>query len=90
MTSSGWTRQRRCEYRQTTVQEPWGATKAITATACKLAILVYRMLRDRLPYRERTAADYDQQQRSRILRGLRRRAASLGCEIVDAKTGVVM
>ena len=26
MTSSGWTRQRRCEYRQTTVQEPWGAT----------------------------------------------------------------
>ena len=27
MTSSGWTRQRRCEYRQTTVQEPWGATR---------------------------------------------------------------
>ena len=26
MTSSGWQRQRRCEYRQTTVQEPWGAT----------------------------------------------------------------
>ena len=26
MTSSGWTRQHRCEYRQTTVQEPWGAT----------------------------------------------------------------
>ena len=25
-TSSGWTRPRRCEYRQTTVQEPWGAT----------------------------------------------------------------
>ena len=24
MTSSGWTRQLRCEYRQTTVQEPWG------------------------------------------------------------------
>ena len=28
MTSSGWTRQHRCEYRQTTVQEPWGATAA--------------------------------------------------------------
>ena len=26
VTSSGWTRQHRCEYRQTTVQEPWGAT----------------------------------------------------------------
>ena len=67
-----------------------GKAKAITATARKLAILVYRMLRDRLPYRERTAADYDQQQRSRILRGLRKRAASLGCELIDAKTGVVM
>ena len=28
MTSSGWTRPRRCEYRQTTVQEPWGDTLA--------------------------------------------------------------
>ena len=26
-TSSGWTRQRRSEYRQTTVQEPWGSTR---------------------------------------------------------------
>ena len=67
-----------------------GKPKALTATARKLAILVYRMLRDRLPYRECTAADYDQQQRTRILHGLRKRAASLGCELVDAKTGVVM
>ena len=29
-TSSGWTRPRRCEYRQTTVQEPWGATELHT------------------------------------------------------------
>ena len=28
-TSSGWTRPRRCEYRQTTVQEPWGATSVV-------------------------------------------------------------
>ena len=27
-TSSGWTRRRRSEYRQTTVQEPWGSTLA--------------------------------------------------------------
>ena len=32
MTSSGWTRQRRCEYRQTTVQEPWGATRPTRTT----------------------------------------------------------
>ena len=33
MTSSGWTRQRRCEYRQTTVQEPWGATRPACSRA---------------------------------------------------------
>ena len=32
-TSSGWTRQRRSEYRQTTVQEPWGSTAARTSLA---------------------------------------------------------
>ena len=61
--------------------------KAITATARKLAILVYRMLRDKINYLEPSAADYHQQQRSRILRGLRRRAHSLGLEIVDTSTG---
>jgi transposase len=64
--------------------------KAITATARKLAILVYRMLRDKMNYQEPSAANYDQQQRSRILRGLRRRAHSLGFEIVDTSTGLVM
>jgi transposase len=67
-----------------------GKAKAITATARKLAILVYRMLRDHTPYRECSAADYDQQQRSRILRGLRKRAASLGLELVDTQSGLVM
>ena len=32
-----------------------GKAKAVTATARKLAILVYRMLRDRIPYRESSA-----------------------------------
>jgi transposase len=67
-----------------------GKAKAITATARKLAILVYRMLRDRMPYREISSSDYDRQQRSRILRGLRKRAASLGLDLVDTQTGLVM
>jgi transposase len=67
-----------------------GKAKAITATARKLARLVYRMLRYRTPYHELSAADYDRQQRSRILRGLRKRAASLGFELVDTSTGLVM
>ncbi|HME72159.1 MAG TPA: transposase [Myxococcota bacterium] len=67
-----------------------GKAKAITATARKLALLVYRMLRYRTPYHALSAADYDRQQRSRILRGLRKRAASLGFELVDTQTGLVM
>ena len=67
-----------------------GKAKAITATARKLAILVYRMLRHETNYQELSAADYDKQQRARILRGLRKRAASLGFQLVDTQTGVVM
>ena len=44
MTSSGWTRQHRCEYRQTTVQEPWGATA--WRTACQSAGVPTRFLHD--------------------------------------------
>ena len=67
-----------------------GKAKTITATARKLALLVYRMLQGKIQYQEMSAADYDRQQRSRILRGLRRRAASLGLELVDTSTGLVM
>jgi transposase len=66
-----------------------GKPKAITATARKIALLVYRMLRDRIPYQELSTADYDKLQQSRTLRGLRRRATSLGFELVDTQTGLV-
>jgi hypothetical protein len=48
------------------------------------------MLRNGMAYHEMTSTDYDQQQRSRILRGLQRRAGSLGLELVDTNTGLVM
>jgi transposase len=67
-----------------------GKAKAITATARKLAILVYRMLRDKLTYTEESATHYDSRQRSRQLRRLRGRARSLGFELVDTTTGLVM
>ena len=63
--------------------------KAITATARKLAILVYRMLKYKMPYHETSAAEYNQRQHTRILRGLRKRAKTLGFELVDASTGLV-
>ena len=63
---------------------------AMTATARKLALLVYRMLKYNLPYHQTSAAEYDKRQRTRILRGLRKRATSLGFELVEASTGLVV
>jgi len=67
-----------------------GKAKAITATARKLAILVYRTLKDRLVYQDPGAAAYDAQHRTRVIRRLRQRAANLGFTLVDHDTGEVL
>jgi transposase len=67
-----------------------GKPKAITATARKLAILIYCMLRDHSPYREQPAAVYDERLRKRVLHGLRRRAQSLGFDLVQIDNGLVL
>ena len=61
----------------------------MTATARKLALLVYRLLTYNRPYEQTSAAEYDERQHTRILRGLRKRATSLGFELVEASTGLV-
>ena len=66
-----------------------GKAKAITATARKLAILVYRTLKDGLVYRDPGAEAYDAQHRTHVLRRLRQRAENLGFALVDLKTGAV-
>ena len=63
---------------------------ANTATARKLAILVYRVLKGELVYRDPGAAGYDTQQRSRLLHRLRRQATTLGFELVNRTTGEVL
>ncbi len=67
-----------------------GKPKAITATARKLAILIYCMLRDRSPYREQPAAVYDERHRTRLLHSLRKRAQSLGFDLVQTDTGLIL
>jgi len=67
-----------------------GKPQAVTATARKLAILVYRALKGELTYRDPGADAYDQQQRARVLRSLRKRAATLGFELVNRETGEVL
>ncbi len=61
-----------------------GPEQAITATAHKLARMVYYMLKHRKPYRSLSAADYDAQQHHRELKALERRAAKLGMTLTPA------
>lgn len=67
-----------------------GKPQAITATARKLAILIYRALKGELAYRDPGADTYDAQQRTRVLRRLRQRAATLGFELVSRETGELL
>jgi transposase len=59
-----------------------GPAKATTATAHKLARIVYFMLKNRTPYLDPGVTYYEQQYRDRAIRNLRRRAATLGLELV--------
>lgn len=67
-----------------------GKPQAITATARKLAILIYRALKGTLVYQDPGAAAFDVQQRTRVRRRLRQRAATLGFELVNRETGEVL
>ncbi|WP_440588197.1 peptidase C39 family protein [Bradyrhizobium genomosp. III] len=55
-----------------------GKSKAVTATARKIAVLCYNTLRHGMPYRDPGADQYERQYRSRVLANLQRRAKSLG------------
>jgi transposase len=67
-----------------------GKAKAITATARKLAILVYRTLKDGLPYKDPGAAAYEAHHRVHVLRRLRQRAANLGFALINRETGELL
>jgi transposase len=55
-----------------------GAPKALTATARKLAVIFYRMVTRREPYREAGETAYTQQQKDRFLKRLKRQAKQFG------------
>jgi transposase len=67
-----------------------GKPKAITATARKLAILVYRMLKGEITYADPGAAAYDARRRQAALRNLRKRAQFFGFALLDPKTGQLL
>jgi hypothetical protein len=64
--------------------------KTITATARKLAVLVYRVLSGDLIYNDPGATAYRQLNRARELKSLRKRAKLLGFQLVDRSSGEVL
>jgi len=67
-----------------------GKAKAITATARKLAILVYRTLHSDFHYEDPGAVAYESQHRGRTLRNLRKRAQILGFGLINLDTGELL
>ena len=67
-----------------------GKAKAITATARKLAILVYRVLKGEIVYADPGATTYDARHRDSTIRRLRRHAAALGFSLVNGQTGEIL
>ena len=61
-----------------------GKAKAVTATARKIAVLFYRMLKEGKSYHDPGANYYDAQYQKRVLTGLKKRAQSLGYELIAA------
>ncbi len=63
-----------------------GAPKAITATARKLAVIIYNMLKHGKAYVDRGAQYYEQKYRATMVKNLRRRAKELGYVLMEATT----
>jgi transposase len=66
-----------------------GKPKAITATARKLALLVYRVLSGDLVYQDPANA-YHQLHLAPELKSIRRRATQFGYDLIDRSTGEVL
>jgi transposase len=60
-----------------------GKAKAITATARKLAVIIYHMIARGVPFQDPGLQAHDEQHRQRVLKNLRKRAKSLGFQLIQ-------
>jgi transposase len=60
-----------------------GAPKALTATARKLACLIYRLIDTGESYAPSSVTEYTLKCKTQQIAALRKRAAALGCEIIE-------
>lgn len=65
-----------------------GKAKAVTATARKLAILFYRVMRFGMQYQDPGIDQYEQRYRERVVKQLERRAARFGFSLQPVAGGV--
>ncbi len=65
-----------------------GKAKAVTATARKIAVLLYNTLRYGQKYVDPGASYYEERYRQRVVKNLRRRAASLGYVLQEGAEAV--
>jgi transposase len=63
-----------------------GTPKAITATAHKLAVIIYCMLKEGKEFKEIGAAEYEKKFQKKSLASLRKRAAEAGFDLVPKET----
>ena len=66
-----------------------GPSQALIATAHKLARVVYKMLKDKVPYAHTTAQAEDERFREREIAYLRRKAAKLGLTLTEPEVSLV-
>jgi len=67
-----------------------GPAKAITATAHKLAILIYRMLKYGMDYVEQGQKAYEKQYQQRKIQMLLKHAKQIGYNIIDPTSGEIV
>ena len=60
-----------------------GPAQAVTATAHKLARIIYAMVKNQTAYRDPGSGYYEEQARERAVKNLRRRANQLGLRLVE-------
>jgi hypothetical protein len=65
-----------------------GGKGAVTATAHKLACLVYRMLKYGKEYVQQSLQEYEQKVRKQMERSLQRKAAALGYDLIPKSPSV--
>ena len=62
-----------------------GAPKAINATARKIAIIFYNMLKNKTTYISQSQEEYDKAHKQRILKQLQQKAVQFGLELVPVE-----